>query len=71
MKLIFRYMGKYKGAIFLAIFIKLIGTMSELTLPYILEYMIDTVVPSKNLGQVILWGLLMFAASSFFAGSST
>ena len=65
MKLIFRYMGKYKGAIFLAIFIKLIGTMSELTLPYILEYMIDTVVPSKNLGQVILWGLLMFAASVF------
>ena len=65
MKLIFRYMGKYKGAIFLAIFIKLIGTMSELTLPYILEYMIDTVVPTKNLGQVILWGLFMFAASIF------
>ena len=65
MKLIFRYMGKYKGAIFLAIFIKLIGTMSELTLPYILEYMIDTVVPSKNLKMVILWGLLMFAASVF------
>lgn len=65
MKLIFRYMGKYKGAIFLAIFIKLIGTMSELTLPYILEYMIDTVVPSKDLQMVILWGLLMFAASVF------
>ncbi|WP_292208885.1 ABC transporter ATP-binding protein [Butyrivibrio sp.] len=56
-------MKKYSGAIFLAIFIKLIGTMSELTLPYILEYMIDYVVPSGNLTLVIMWGLLMFAAA--------
>ena len=52
MKLIFRYMKKYKVAVFAAIFIKLIGTMSELSLPYILEYMIDYVVPSKDLVQV-------------------
>ena len=63
MKLIFRYMGKYKIAIILAIFIKLIGTMTELTLPYILEYMIDYVVPSRNLQLVLLWGFLMFVAS--------
>jgi ATP-binding cassette subfamily B protein len=56
-------MGKYKIAIILAIFIKLIGTMTELTLPYILEYMIDYVVPSKNLQMVLLWGFLMFVAS--------
>ena len=65
MKLIFRYMKKYTGAIFLAIFIKLIGTMSELTLPYILEYMIDEVVPSKDLKMVIFWGLLMFVCAVF------
>ncbi len=63
MKLIFRYMGKYKLAILLAIFIKLIGTMTELTLPYILEYMIDYVVPARDLQRVLLWGLLMFVAS--------
>ena len=56
-------MRKYKYAIFLAIFIKLIGTMSELTLPYILEYMIDYVVPAKDLRQVFLWGLMMFVAT--------
>ncbi len=56
-------MRKFKAAIFLAIFIKLLGTMSELTLPYILEYMIDHVVPEKDLKKVCLWGLLMFAAS--------
>ena len=56
-------MGKYKWAIFLAIFIKLIGTMTELTLPYILEYMIDHVVPAGNMRDVLLWGLLMFVAA--------
>ena len=63
MKLILRTMGKYKWAIVLAIFIKLLGTMTELTLPYILEYMIDHVVPSGNMRNVVLWGLLMFVAA--------
>ena len=65
MKLIFQSMGKYKAAVFLAIFIKLIGTMAELTLPYILEYMIDHVVPAGELKSVLLWGVLMFAAAIF------
>jgi len=63
MKLIFKSMGKYTGAIILAIFLKLIGTMTELTLPYILEYMIDEVVPAGNMRNVVLWGLLMFVAA--------
>lgn len=65
MKLIFQSMGKYKAAVFLAIFIKLTGTMAELTLPYILEYMIDHVVPAGELKSVLLWGVLMFAAAIF------
>ena len=65
MKLIFQSMGKYKAAVFLAIFIKLICTMAELTLPYILEYMIDHVVPAGELKSVLLWGVLMFAAAIF------
>ena len=56
-------MRKYSYAIFLAIFIKLIGTMFELTLPYILEYMIDYVVPEKDITPVLLWGALMFVAT--------
>lgn len=56
-------MGKYKASIFLAIFIKLVGTMFELTLPYILEYMIDHVVPAKDMKTVLFWGALMFVAT--------
>ncbi|MCR5005894.1 MAG: ABC transporter ATP-binding protein/permease [Clostridiales bacterium] len=63
MKLIFRSIKKYKWAIALAIFLKLLGTMAELTLPYILEHMVDDIVPLGDLKQVILWGLMMFVAA--------
>ena len=63
MKLIFRSIAKYKWAIALAIFIKLLGTMAELLLPYILEHMVDVVVPAGELRQVIIWGLMMFVAA--------
>ena len=63
MNFILKSMGKYKWPIILAIFIKLIGTMTELTLPYILEYMIDHVVPAGKMSDVILWGILMFVAA--------
>ena len=65
MKLILRSMGRYRGAIALAIFIKLIGTLSELLLPYILEHIIDFVVPSGDLRMVLIWGAAMFAAAVF------
>ena len=63
MKLIFRSMGKYRGSIAVAVFLKLIGTLAELSIPYILEHIIDDVVPRGVLREVILWGLLMFAAA--------
>ena len=63
MKLIFRYLKKYSKLVALAIFIKLLGTMIELALPYILEHIIDYVVPGQNLTEVILWGGLMFVAA--------
>ncbi len=63
MKLLIRSIKPYMGAFWLAIFLKFLGTASELLLPYILEHMVDNVVPSKNLTLVIAWGLLMFVAA--------
>jgi ATP-binding cassette subfamily B protein len=62
-KLIFRSMGKYGKTIFLAVALKLLGTLAELSIPYILEHIIDYVVPLGQLKPVILWGCLMFAAA--------
>ncbi len=63
MKLIFRYLGRYKWSVLLVMAVKLVGTMAELTLPYILEHLLDKVVPLGQLGPVIFWGLLMIAAA--------
>ena len=63
MKLILRTLGRYRKAVLLAVFIKLLGTLSELTIPYIFEHVVDEVVPSGGLLPVILWGLAMFGAA--------
>ena len=59
MKLIFRYMKPYARAIAAVMGLKLAATMVELLLPYILEHIIDVTVPTGNLVQILLWGLLM------------
>lgn len=63
MRLIVRAMGRYKRAVAICIFVKLVGTLCELLLPYILEHMIDKVAPLGDLRLAVLWGLLMFAAA--------
>ena len=59
MKLIFRYMKPYARSILLVIAMKLTATVCELLLPYILEHLIDDIVPRQQMGQVFFWGLLM------------
>ncbi len=59
MKFIFSYLKKYWQLIVIAVTIKFLGTLGELSLPYILEHMIDEVAPQKSLVQALLWGGLM------------
>ncbi len=59
MKLIFHHMRKYLKSISLGMSLKLLATMAELMLPYILEHMIDNVVPLGEMGRIFLWGFLM------------
>ena len=63
LRLIFRHLGRWKGAVALAIGLKFLGSVFELLLPYIFEHIIDDVVPARELLQVVLWGLTMFAAA--------
>lgn len=60
MKLIFNYIKQHLAYVALAIWIKLLGTVSELILPSILEHIIDEIVPTGNLRNVCIWGLFMF-----------
>lgn len=63
LKLILRYLRRYSRSVALVMLVKLSGTMCELMLPYILEHLLDKVVPLGDVVQIILWGLLMVAAA--------
>lgn len=64
MKLIFQYMNKYAGRIAGGMSIKLLATMAELILPYILEHIIDDLVPLGRMDRILLWGALMILTAA-------
>ncbi len=53
------YVSSYKWRYIGVMILKLVGTIFELLIPYILEYIIDTVAPTEEVGMVIFWGLIM------------
>lgn len=59
MKFIFTYLKKYRRLVALVLSVKFMATVLELLIPYVLEFMIDTVVPSKSIRKVIFLGLVM------------
>ena len=59
MKMIFRYMRPYWRLILFGVIIKLFAAMTELMVPYILEHLIDEVVPAGARRDIWLWGGLM------------
>lgn len=64
MKKIFTYYLKpYYLRMAWGFFIKFTGTLLDLLLPWTLAYMIDTVVPAGERGQILLWGLFMVGCS--------
>ena len=61
MELIFRYMREHVSKVGLGIGVKMLAAMGELLIPYILEHMIDRVVPQGEMLLVVLWGMGMIA----------
>ena len=64
MKRVFPYLQPYLPRISLGLIIKFIGTIMDLLLPWILSYMIDDVVPLKNVPRIVLWGGAMIACAA-------
>ncbi len=65
MNTILQYMKPYRLRIAWGISVKFFGTLGELLIPFLLEYLLDSVVPTKKLGTVILFGLLMVLTAVF------
>ena len=61
MKFIFSYVKKDLRLVIFGMTIKLLGSFGELLLPYVLQHLIDDVVPTKDMTQAVFWGLMMIA----------
>lgn len=61
MKFILCYLKKYISVMVIGTVIKVAGSMGELMIPYVLEHMIDNVVPGKQVQEVLIWGGIMIA----------
>lgn len=75
MKLIIKYLKPYLGFLSLTFIIKVIGTIIELIIPYILSHIVDVIIPkvallSKDdsskriLIEIIFWGLMMIVCAA-------
>ena len=56
MKRLMKYIGPYVGAIVLAMFIKLLGAGLELMIPYLMEMILDDVVPAGQKNMIFVYG---------------
>ena len=56
MKRLMKYIGPYVGLIVLAMFIKLLGAGLELMIPYLMEIILDDVVPAGQKNMIFVYG---------------
>ncbi len=59
MKYILRYMKPYRRKIAFGVTVKFFGSIGELFIPFLLEHMVDDIVPTKDLSRVLLFGGIM------------
>lgn len=58
-----KYLEPYYPRMGAGFLIKFTGTIMDLCIPYILAYIIDTVIPLRNQGLVAFWGMMMIGCS--------
>lgn len=63
MKKIFTYIKPYILRMTFGFAIKFLGTIMDLLIPWVLAYIIDEVIPLKNIGKVLIWGAMMLLFS--------
>ena len=56
MRFLWKYLKNYRWMILFGMGLKLAGTLVELLIPYVMEHLLDHVVPRKETAPVVLWG---------------
>lgn len=59
MKCIAKYLKVYMGTIILTVSVKVVGTVIEFLIPYVLEHLLDDVAPAGDIMMVVIWGTIM------------
>ena len=59
MKRILSYLKPFKMRISLGLSIKMIGTIAELLLPFILSHILENVISTLNVGKIVSFGIIM------------
>lgn len=64
MSMMIRYIKPYLGRMSYGFVIKFVGTIMDLFLPWILAYMIDDIIPLKDVNLIYRWGIIMIIFSA-------
>ena len=59
MNWVFSYLKPLRSRMILGTFVKIIGTMAELIIPFLLSYILENVIDSNNIVKIIFFGVLM------------
>lgn len=72
MKMVFKYLKPYLCRMSIGLVIKIIGTLMDLIIPYLLTHIIDNVIKKNNIYEVLMYGLLMIVCALIgFIGNVT
>ncbi len=59
MKMILSYLSPYKLRMTLGFSVKVIGTLAELFIPYLLTYILESVIIKQQISEIVFYGVLM------------
>lgn len=64
MKWIFRYLAPLRARIAVGMSVKVIGTLAELMIPFLLSYILEHVIATNEVNRILLFGLLMIGCAA-------
>ena len=64
MRRVLKFLLPYRKRMSVGFTIKVIATMIELFIPYILSHILKNVVSRESVGQIVLWGLIMIGCAA-------
>ncbi len=59
MRMVFQYLRPYYGRMILGLIIKILGTLADLGLSWVMAFIIDDIIPLGRVSLILIWGGVM------------